>query len=231
MKKKLKVSYVLPVHNEEVDISNCIKSILAMKGQKELIVINDASTDHTGEVLATFGKKIKIVTNKTRLGAAKSRNIGNKMTTGDIIAVCDVDLYLPLRHEAIIAYFTENEDMDVFYSSARCYSAANPNNTWEHPILDWDFASKCVISHPTMAFRREVALAFPYHEETVESDLFEFMLIDMYREGKTFGGVEEVLMLKREQATVRDKTAANLIKADKYKDYGIDVMSEQFVGV
>jgi glycosyltransferase involved in cell wall biosynthesis len=218
----------MPVYNEEVDIVESINSLLAQKGKKEIIVIDDGSTDHTGELLETFGKKIKVVTHKERLGAAKSRNEGNKLATGDIIAVCDVDIYAPLRQQAITEYFMKNDDMDVFYSAANCYNAANPEDMWAHPLLNWDFNSKCVISHPTVAYRATTAKEFPYHEDTVESDLFEFMLLDMYRADKKFGGVEEALMYKREFARSRDKSVSNKIKLAKYKEYGIELEETEF---
>jgi glycosyltransferase involved in cell wall biosynthesis len=227
-KKKPLITYIMPVYNEEVDIVESSKSILAQKGKKEVIVINDGSTDHTGEVLATFGKKIKVITNETRQGAAKCRNAALKASTGDIIAVCDADIYTPLRQQAITEYFMKNDDMDVFYSAATCYNAANPEDQWVHPLLDWDFESKCVISHPTVAYRREAALAHPYHEDTPESDLFEFMLIDMYKAGLNFGGVKESLMYKKEFSRGRDKSKSNEVKKNKYEEYGISVNAESF---
>lgn len=229
--KNPKVSYVLPVYNEEANIASCIRSILAFKGKTELIVINDGSTDHTAEVLATFGRKIQVVTNHKRKGSAACRNLGNKLATGDVIGVCDVDIYLPERHQATKEFFKSEPEAGVFYAAARCRDARSPKKEWIHPFQGWDFESKCPVSHPTVAYRREAALAHPYHETSKDTDLFEFMLLDMQKAGVVFGGTDTPVMVKLEKQRKRDKEKSNDLKQKMYKKYGIDVADDQFVEI
>ncbi len=229
-KKNPKISYVLPVYNEEVNVASCIRSLTAFKGKKEIIVIDDGSTDHTPEILKSFGKQITVHTIKgKRKGAAACRNIGNKLATGDVIAVCDVDIYDPVRHSIIKKAFKDNPDLDVFSAAATCIDAADPTVKWKHPFIGWDFASKCTLCHPTVAYRRELALEFPYHETSVETDLFEFMLLDMYEAGATVGGTDTEVMYKMEKQRRRDKKKSNELKKKLYEQYGIEVPEERFL--
>lgn len=228
--KQLKISFILPVYNGEVQLNECIESLLKQKGPKEIIVINDGSTDHTEEVCKFFGKKIKYYSFVNREGSAYCRNIGNGQATGDIIAVCDVDVYLKKRADAIRDFFKLYPEATGFHSAAVCKNAVDPKQEWMHPFKAWDFNSKCTICHPTMAFRTETALKYPYSEETIESDLYEFMILDMNKGGETIGGTDEHLMIKLEGHRTRDKVKSNKIKMKKYKQYKIKVKKEEFQG-
>jgi glycosyltransferase involved in cell wall biosynthesis len=89
------VSVVLPTHNRADFVCNAIKSVLDQSEKRfELIVIDDASTDSTQNVVNQFAKldsRIKIVQNICSLGGAGARNVGIAASTGDWIAFLDDD--------------------------------------------------------------------------------------------------------------------------------------------
>ena len=94
------VSILIPAHNEEVVIENTLKSMIQLnypKDKLEVIVINDNSSDRTGEIVDEYTKKysyIKVVHTvppHTGKGKSGALNIGLKKAIGEIIAVYDAD--------------------------------------------------------------------------------------------------------------------------------------------
>lgn len=95
-KTKYNVSVVIPMYNSEKTILNTINSIIAQTAYnniKEIIVVNDGSSDKSREIVEQameMNNKIKLI-NKTNKGVSSSRNIGMKNSTGNWIAFCDSD--------------------------------------------------------------------------------------------------------------------------------------------
>jgi len=205
---------------------NCIESILKQTKPIEFIVINDGSNDKTKEILEHYKYNIDTLIHlEDRKGAAYCRNIGNMKSNCEYIAVCDVDIYDKHRAEAIISFFEseENKDKDIFYSALQI---RNKNNSMDKYIMgayEWDFKSKCPISHPTIAYKREVIKNIRYKEITLESDLYEFLLLDANKAGYKMGGCQNPLMTKVEGNSIRDVETAREIKLSLYKEYDISV--------
>lgn len=89
------VSIIVPAYNEAPNIAKTIKSILLNKysGKKEIIIINDGSTDKTGEIIKKFSKKnkeIKIL-NTNHLGKAIAINSAIKICKNEIFVILDAD--------------------------------------------------------------------------------------------------------------------------------------------
>ncbi len=58
----MKITILIPCHNEEKSIKSTINSCLNQsRTPDEILVVNDGSTDRTGDILASFGNKIKVV--------------------------------------------------------------------------------------------------------------------------------------------------------------------------
>ena len=77
------------------------------------------------------------------------------------------DIYDSKRSSAISEFFEKNPDKSIFYSGLDLKDADKP---WERDYMgafEWDFNSKCPISHPTIAYRKSVANEIKYHEERV----------------------------------------------------------------
>lgn len=92
----MKLSFVIPAYNEEQNIGNCLDSILKeTRGENydiEIIVVNNASTDRTREVVAQY-KGVKIV-DEPHKGILWARRAGFLAATGDLIANVDADTML-----------------------------------------------------------------------------------------------------------------------------------------
>jgi glycosyltransferase involved in cell wall biosynthesis len=88
-----KVSVIIPTHNRAECLHAAIISVLNQTFQDfEIVVIDDASKDHTQEVIAHFNDvRIKAIHNQFSKGDAAARNIGIIISTGEYIALLDDD--------------------------------------------------------------------------------------------------------------------------------------------
>ena len=90
-----KVSVILPVYQGEKTLRNSMKSIIKQTYKNiELILVNDASTDETENIILKMMEKyaqIKYIKNAENKGVYFSRNIGIKESTGDFITMQDAD--------------------------------------------------------------------------------------------------------------------------------------------
>ena len=89
-----KVSIIVPIYNTEKYLSNCIDSLLNQTHQTiEILLIDDGSTDRSGEIANEYAKKdkrIKVVHQKNS-GQSAARNKGLKLATGEYISFIDSD--------------------------------------------------------------------------------------------------------------------------------------------
>ncbi len=96
--KKLIFSFIIPAHNEEDVIENCIKSILSQSEKNwEIIVVNDGSIDNTQNVIQDIvnqNKKVKLISNTRGTSAAYARNRGAERAKGDYLIFLDADQIL-----------------------------------------------------------------------------------------------------------------------------------------
>lgn len=90
------ISVIIPCYNQGRYLSGAIESALAQDYPcKEIIVVNDGSTDNSAEVSAAFGNRIAYLQQSNR-GVAAARNAGLRIAQGDYVTFLDSDdLYLP----------------------------------------------------------------------------------------------------------------------------------------
>lgn len=91
------VSVVVPAYNIEAYIGRCLESILDQQHENlEIIVVNDGSTDKTGEVIDTYASKDKrvIPVHKENGGVSSARIAGVKRARGQYIGFVDGDDYI-----------------------------------------------------------------------------------------------------------------------------------------
>jgi len=121
--KYKKISIIIPVYNEEKYIAKIIKKVLeanVFKLKKEIIIINDGSTDQTKKFIKKTikNKKNILLINKTKnYGKGAALKTGFLKSTGDIVLIQDSDLeYDPVNYPLLTKPFIEN-DADVVYGS------------------------------------------------------------------------------------------------------------------
>ncbi|XCF07737.1 glycosyltransferase family 2 protein [Tamlana crocina] len=118
-----KVSVVIPAYNVERFIEKAVLSVFKLEEVREVVVVNDGSTDGTLEILNDLKNKypnrLKVLhhLNQANRGRSASRNLGIKKTTSDFIAFLDADdNYLPNRFEKD-KYNFENHEVEVVYNA------------------------------------------------------------------------------------------------------------------
>lgn len=112
------LSVIIPVYNEELTIKDVIEKVSAVSIEKEIIVVDDGSTDRTAEILNKERDKITIVYNSLiNIGKGAAIRIGLEHVKGDIVIFQDGDLELSCDEYPIILAPIIEKNADVVYGS------------------------------------------------------------------------------------------------------------------
>lgn len=121
------VSVILPVHNRQDLVSRAIDSVLAQTMENlELLIIDDASTDGTPEVIGGYASdpRVRVCRNQTNLGAAGARNRGIEAARGTYIAFQDSDdRWFPEKLALQVAALEKQQEARACFCGALYYSA------------------------------------------------------------------------------------------------------------
>ncbi len=118
----MKLSVVMPVYNERRTIHKILSKVegLKLKGmKKEIVVVDDFSTDGTREELAKLAKKggIKVVFHERNKGKGSAVRTGLQHATGDVIIFQDADSeYDPADYEKLVQPIKEGKALVVYGS-------------------------------------------------------------------------------------------------------------------
>jgi glycosyltransferase involved in cell wall biosynthesis len=113
-----KLSIIIPVYNEKHTIQKLLNKIYKLKNiKKEIIVVNDASTDGTKEILEKNKKKIThLINHKKNQGKGAAIQTAQKLVQGEIVLIQDGDLeYDPSDYKKLLKKIYEGHD--VVYGS------------------------------------------------------------------------------------------------------------------
>jgi teichuronic acid biosynthesis glycosyltransferase TuaG len=115
------VSVIMPAYNSEAFISEAINSVISQTYKNwELLIIDDASTDSTRNIIQQFSEKdyrIHIFENATNLGTHQTRNKGIKAAQGEFIAFLDADdQWKPQKLEKQLKILSE-DNLSACFSS------------------------------------------------------------------------------------------------------------------
>jgi glycosyltransferase involved in cell wall biosynthesis len=118
----------MPAYNEAATIARVVERVLAQPQVAELIIVDDASHDGTGEVirkLAAGESRIKVFTHATNQGKGAALRTGFRHATAPIVVVQDADLeYDPAEYGILLGPILEGK-ADVVYGSRFLGSGAH----------------------------------------------------------------------------------------------------------
>jgi len=116
-----KVSIVIPCYNEAATIAEVLARVARAETcglEKEVIVVNDGSTDETGQLLEKLrGDGVKVIHHERNLGKGAAIRTALAQVTGDIVLIQDADLeYNPEEYPSLLRPML-NDHVEVVYGS------------------------------------------------------------------------------------------------------------------
>jgi cellulose synthase/poly-beta-1,6-N-acetylglucosamine synthase-like glycosyltransferase len=126
----MKLSFVIPAYNEEHYIGDCLEAIIKQKKELpydiEIVVVDNASTDHTAAVVQKY-PEVKLVHESSK-GIVHARRAGLLASTGDLIANVDADTRItPGWIKKVMEEFAKNPKLValsgpfIYYDSPRLF--------------------------------------------------------------------------------------------------------------
>ena len=195
------VSVIIPAYNCAHFISQALDSALIQDVPLEIIVINDASTDHLDQVMERYSHlpQVRYLKNHTNLGVAETRNKAVRLAQGKYIAFLDADDYWEkdkLKKQLSLIH----EKNTVICSTAR--ELMNPDGSLTGYILpvatDYNYQSiqvQNLINCSSVLIRADVAREFPMHGDDGHEDYL--MWLEVLRKYKRGCAVNEPLLKYR----------------------------------
>lgn len=118
MREKI-LSVVMPVYNEKNTVTKIIDKVLKLGMVKELIIVDDGSTDGTRDILAKAASdpRVKVILHEKNGGKGAALRTGFKAATGEIVTVQDADLEYDPNEFVEMAKPIEDGMADVVYGS------------------------------------------------------------------------------------------------------------------
>ena len=116
----MKISVVIPVYNEVSTIREIVARVQAVDLEKEIIIVDDGSTDSTRELLQEITlsqENIRVIYHDRNQGKGAALRTGFEGATGDIVIVQDADLEYDPREYPILLEPILDGRADVVYGS------------------------------------------------------------------------------------------------------------------
>jgi GT2 family glycosyltransferase len=178
-----RVSLVIPLYNQVEYTRRCVESLARCTEQPyELILVDNGSTDGTGEFLASV--KATVIRNAVNLGCAKAWNQGVRAATGDVIGILNNDIVVTPGWLGRLLAFMDRHRHGIVSPAAR-----EGRLEYELDAYAREYTARCAAaSRPTfygacMIVRREV-----------------FDTVGLFDEAFAYGGCEDIDFLWRARA-------------------------------
>jgi glycosyltransferase involved in cell wall biosynthesis len=240
-----KVSVIIPTHNRAHFLRGAIFSILNQTFQDvEIIVVDDASTDNTSEVVAAFNdERIRFLRHDTNKGGSAARNTGILASTCDYIAFLDDDdEWLPdkLRKQMEILRASPPEVGVVYTGCVDVNRTTGKVNGQQIPTKRGNLSKKllvanCVGGASSVLLKRKCLQKVGLFDESLPCSQDYDLWIRISNEF-LFECVPEPLF---KYHIHENKISTNLealtrgmeIMATKYRDYPLSYYREQYIDV
>jgi glycosyltransferase involved in cell wall biosynthesis len=124
------LSVIIPTWNRAHLVCDAINSALNQRpGEVEVIVVDDASTDNTADLVARiYGNWIRLISLSNRSGAGAARNAGVALARGELVAFLDSDdVWLPGKLDAELRVFERFLDADAVLSDSQNFFEHQPD--------------------------------------------------------------------------------------------------------
>jgi glycosyltransferase involved in cell wall biosynthesis len=129
------VSVIIITYQDREHVGEAIDSALAQSYPNyEIIVVDDGSTDGTGEfIVEHYGNRVRYHW-KQNGGMGSARSAGLKVAAGEYVQLLDSDdILMPHKIEMQLAYLDSHPEIAFVYGRALCFYDSDLSQTWEHP--------------------------------------------------------------------------------------------------
>ncbi len=153
------VTVVIPVHNGEDFVGDAIRSVLAQDGVTvQLLVVDDASTDGTSEIVRTFGDDVQLVTLPKQPTGIAATNAGLALADGEFVCILHHDdVLLPGKLARHVELMRRHPEVGLSYS-AQHYIDANGRRlgTIRSPLMHRDYVVSGAVELRALAIQNYV---------------------------------------------------------------------------
>lgn len=159
------VSWLIPVYNAEKHFRRALDSVLGqtMQDFEVIIVMEYGCTDETERLCdeyAAMDSRVRIIKNHSKLGIAKSLNVGLDIASGKYIARMDADDYsYPERLEKQVAYMESHPEVGILCTNRRVlgngYTRASDQPT-DSEVIAAQLLFSFPLNHPSMMLRTQM---------------------------------------------------------------------------
>ena len=167
----------MPVYNSQKYLQKSIESILTQTvGDYEFIIVNDGSTDSSGQIIKDYQEKDDriILFTQDNQGITKSLNKGIKNSRGKYIARMDADdICAPKRFELQLEYLEKYPNTDIVGCMVSLISEKGKiiRSLDDLPLEDyqikWDLIFSTPLIHPSLMIRKKIFKNFGYFDESL----------------------------------------------------------------
>lgn len=151
------VSVIIPVYNNERFVERCVRSVMGQTFQDlEIWVINDGSTDRSGQILENLAEedsRIHLLTQKNR-GTSAARNAGLDRASGTYLTFVDGDDYISKQYIQQLYDYASSHGTEMLIcgftfadEKGRCQSRVIPGEYRRFEKEEWSLRISAVCSH------------------------------------------------------------------------------------
>ncbi len=183
------VSVIIPAYNCSLYLRQTVESILNQGvADLEVIVINDGSSDDTGDIARSFGKPVTVI-DQANAGVCAARNRGIRHANGEFIALVDHDdFWLENKLANQLAAFEKNPQVDVVFSDFSWWHPDSVTGKFDQPTS--------LPSSPQALSEQDIDGKFSgwiYHQMLIDSYVLTSTALARAKVVKTASGFDEKL--------------------------------------
>ncbi len=129
----MKLSIIIPVFNEKTTLETIVERVLAVPLEKEVILVDDFSTDGSREIMKSMNKSgVVTVFHEMNKGKGAAIRTGIQYVTGDVVVIQDADLEYDPNELLKLIEPIKNGTADVVYGSR--FSGSTEKMTFAHML-------------------------------------------------------------------------------------------------
>ena len=237
MRENIKFSIIVPCYNVENYIVECVESVINQTYSNwELLLVNDASTDGTLNVIRSLEKRDKRIRvfDKEHGGLPHTRNHGLQYVTGDYLMLLDGDDYFTPCHLEKDAEILSSKDVDmIIHNQHTNFTRENSNQVILFPIPKEEVSDRekleCIFrisNHlPAAAVLTTYRLEFlrknnqKYGEQYSCSEDLDFFLNAISKNPKIAFAGHEFYFYRQDNASAMTKNISGKMELDRLSIY------------